>query len=113
MHFIGKEFPFPIFWGNFFWREFFAVRETGVSRHQGGPTEGLPETPRTSQHYRIEGIKGVPDFVTKGNGNDSFLSSVFPVSVLDKFLLEVSATKWIRVFFCWCFYGPTLRAQIE
>ena len=37
-----------------------AVRETGVSRHQGGPIEGPPETPRTSQHYRIEGIKGIP-----------------------------------------------------
>ena len=30
-----------------------AVRETGVSRHQGGPIEGPPESPRTSQHYRI------------------------------------------------------------
>ena len=36
-----------------------AVRETGVSRHQGGPIEGPPETHRTSQHYRIEGIKGL------------------------------------------------------
>ena len=35
-----------------------AVRETGVSRHQGSPIEGPPETPRTSQYYRIEGIKG-------------------------------------------------------
>ena len=26
----------------------FAVRETDVSRHQGGPIEGSPETPRTS-----------------------------------------------------------------
>ena len=26
-----------------------AVRETGVSWHQGGPIEGPPETPRTSQ----------------------------------------------------------------
>ena len=26
----------------------FAVRETDVSRHQGGPIEGPPETPRTS-----------------------------------------------------------------
>ena len=33
-----------------------AVRETGVSRHQGGPIEGPPETPRTSQHYHIEGL---------------------------------------------------------
>ena len=38
-----------------------AVRETGVSRHQGGPIEGPPEIPRTSLYYRIEGIKGVPD----------------------------------------------------
>ena len=30
-----------------------AVREPGVSRHQGGPIEGPPETTRTSQHYRI------------------------------------------------------------
>ena len=37
---------------------YIAVRETGVSRHQGGPLEGPPETPRKSQHYRIEGIKG-------------------------------------------------------
>ena len=41
------------------------ARETGVSRHQGGPIEGPPETPRTSQHYRIERIKGVPDLATK------------------------------------------------
>ena len=34
------------------------VRETSVSRHQGGSIEGPPEIPRTSQHYRIEGIKG-------------------------------------------------------
>ena len=34
-----------------------AVRETGVSRHRGGPIEGPPETPRTPQHYHIEGIK--------------------------------------------------------
>ena len=33
-----------------------AVRETGVSQHQGGPIEGPPETTRTSQHYRIAGI---------------------------------------------------------
>ena len=33
-----------------------AVRETGVSRHQGGPIEGPPGTPRTSQHYHIGGI---------------------------------------------------------
>ena len=36
-----------------------AVQETGVSRHQGGPIEGPPETPRTSQHYLIEGINYV------------------------------------------------------
>ena len=41
-----------------------AVRETGVSRYQGGPIEGPPETPRTSQHYHIEGINYV-----KENGN--------------------------------------------
>ena len=45
-----------------------AVRETGVSRHQGGPIEGPPETPRASQYYRIEGIKGVRDWGTKGIG---------------------------------------------
>ena len=49
-----------------------AVRETGVSRHQGGQIEGPPETTRTSQHYRIEGIKGVPDLGTKGNRNIVF-----------------------------------------
>ena len=37
-----------------------AVRETGASRHQGGPTEvPLPETPRTTIALnRIEGFKG-------------------------------------------------------
>ena len=49
-----------------------AVRETGVSRHQGGPVEGPVEIPCTSQHYRIEGIKGVPDLGTKGKGNIVF-----------------------------------------
>ena len=48
----------------------FAVRETDVSRHQGGPIEGPPENPRTSQHYHIEGINYV-----KGNG--SIVFSVF------------------------------------
>ena len=48
------------------------VRETGVSRHHGGPIEGPPETPRTSQQYIIERIKGVPDLGTKGNGNIVF-----------------------------------------
>ena len=33
-----------------------AVRETGVSRHQGGPIEDPPETPRTVQCYHIEWI---------------------------------------------------------
>ena len=28
-----------------------AVRETGVSRHQGAPIEGPTETARTSEHY--------------------------------------------------------------
>ena len=46
-----------------------AVRETGVSRHRGGPIVGPPETPCTSQHYLIEGIKGVPDLGTKEIGN--------------------------------------------
>ena len=45
------------------------TRETGVSRHQGGPIEEPPETPHTSQHYHIDGINYV-----KGNGN-----IVFPV----------------------------------
>ena len=40
-------------------RQTYAVRETGVSRHHGGTIEGLPEAPCTSQHYHIEGIKGV------------------------------------------------------
>ena len=37
-----------------------AVRETGVSRHHGGSFEGPPETPRTSEYYRIEGFKWGP-----------------------------------------------------
>ena len=49
-----------------------AVQETGVSQHHGGPIEGPPETLRTSQHYHIEGIKGVPDLGTKGNENIVF-----------------------------------------
>ena len=36
-----------------------AVRETGVSRHHGERMERPPETPRTSQHYPIEGFKRV------------------------------------------------------
>ena len=36
-----------------------AVRETGISRHHGGQIEGPPETPRTSQHYHIEGINDI------------------------------------------------------
>ena len=35
-------------------------RETGVSRHHGGLSEGYLETPWTSQHYGIEGFKGGP-----------------------------------------------------
>ena len=35
-----------------------AVRQTGVSRHYEGPVEVSPETSRTSQHYRIEGLMG-------------------------------------------------------
>ena len=31
-----------------------AVREAGVSRHLGGTIECPPETPRKSQHYRID-----------------------------------------------------------
>ena len=30
-----------------------AVRESSVSWHRGGPIEGQPATPHTSQHYRI------------------------------------------------------------
>ena len=45
-----------------------AVRETGVPQHHGGPIVGPNETPCTSQHYIIEGIKGVPDLDAKGNG---------------------------------------------
>ena len=33
-----------------------AVSETIVSRHHGSTIHGLHETPRTSQHYRIEGF---------------------------------------------------------
>ena len=58
-----------------------AVRETGGSRHQGGPIRGPPETPRTSQHYHIEGIKRVPDLGTKGNGNIFFSVHPEPRSV--------------------------------
>ena len=49
-----------------------AVRGTGVSLFHGGTIEGPPEIPRTSQHYHFEGIKGVPDLGTKGNGNIVF-----------------------------------------
>ena len=45
-----------------------AVREIGISRRQGAQLRA----PRTSQHYRIEGIKGVSDLGTKGNGNIFF-----------------------------------------
>ena len=34
-----------------------SFRETGVSRHQGGPIEGPPETPSTSQHYRTKELE--------------------------------------------------------
>ena len=37
-----------------------AVLETGVSRHHWDPIERRPETPRTSQYHRIEGLKGGP-----------------------------------------------------
>ena len=41
-----------------------AFRETGVSRHHGkGTIEGPPETPRTSQHYRIGEFKGSINWV--------------------------------------------------
>ena len=33
------------------------VRETGVSRHHGVPTEGPPETPQTSKHLVLERFK--------------------------------------------------------
>ena len=36
----------------------FAVRETDVSRHQGGPIEGPPETPRTSVLWCTGGFRG-------------------------------------------------------
>ena len=67
-----------------------AVRETGVSRHQGDPFEGPPETPRTSQHYRIEGIKGVPDLGTKGNGIQVFSVSSCLLSLPSSFFLFFS-----------------------
>ena len=35
-----------------------AVRETRVSWHNRGQIKDLPETPRTSKHYRIGEIKG-------------------------------------------------------
>ena len=38
-------------------RQALAVRETDVSRHQGAPIEGPPETPRTSQHYHVKEIE--------------------------------------------------------
>jgi len=37
-----------------------AVREAGVSRHHRATIECPPETPPTSEHYRIEGFKGGP-----------------------------------------------------
>lgn len=41
-----------------------AVREAAVSRQHGGPIEGPPETPRTSQHCRIQGFKGRPSIAS-------------------------------------------------
>ena len=35
-----------------------AVRETGVSRHHGGPIQWPSETPRTPRHYGTEGAEG-------------------------------------------------------
>ena len=66
-----------------------AVRETGVSRYQGGPIEGPPETSRTSQHYRIEGIKGVPDL---GFKKKSIVFSAHSVHVVS--LPPRGATAW-------------------
>ena len=34
-----------------------AVRETSISLHIEGSIKSPPETPRTSQHYGIEGFK--------------------------------------------------------
>ena len=45
---------FQIDWYPTIWRA--AVHETGVSRHHGGQIESTLESPRTSQHYRIEGF---------------------------------------------------------
>ena len=47
-----------------------AVRETGVSRHQGGPIEGPPETPRTSLEKNCH-HDHIP-FNVKGIGNKVF-----------------------------------------
>ena len=63
------------------------VRETGVSRHQEAPIEGPPETPRTSQHYRIEGL---PDLGTKGNGNIVFSVRLTAIRC-QKFTLRIFA----------------------
>ena len=46
-----------------------AVRETGISRHQGGLIEGPLETPRTSLYYRIEWLKG--DLKGNATSNDT------------------------------------------
>ena len=32
--------------------------ETAFRRHHMGPIDGLPEIRRTTQHYRIEGLRG-------------------------------------------------------
>ena len=58
-----------------------AVRETGVYRHHGGPIEGTPVTPRTSQHYHIEGISTIYCGNLKGIGNNVF-SARGPCSIL-------------------------------
>ena len=50
------------------------VRKNNSDLTYGDPIEGTPETPRTSKHYRIEWIKGVPDLGTKGKEMEVFLS---------------------------------------
>ena len=37
-----------------------AVKETSVSRHHGNPIEGLSESRRISQYYRIKVFMGSP-----------------------------------------------------
>ena len=64
-----------------------AVRETGVSRHQGGSVGGPPENPRTSQHYRIEGIKGSYPIQFERKWKSSFLSVDSREEFEEKFLI--------------------------